>query len=300
MYCENCGKLIEAGNKFCPYCGTKLVGTEEKVEEEISHEIRTDEIPEQEIPKRSTMQDNMEEKQVNQRESTEEKTVQKNSGNPKGAVIENPGVPKKQSHLIRNVVIAVAALCVVGYAVSRSQNKNKLSQEKIDIITELKENAPLQSEYFEQWDGTIYSFCNGDKWKIKYSDENVSVRITEPEIQECLSGWFDTDNLGNDGTFAYIFNKNQINIYLDVDTSEGNISILMYDVGKDEYTLMSDGDTYYISDELKDYLNTYGLSEILLDDVDKFRTDISSMDLTVQDILKLDNTDIEKYLAKDK
>ena len=53
----------------------------------------------------------------------------------------------------------------------------------------------------------------------------------------------------------------------------------MYDVGKDEYTLMSDGDTYYISDELKDYLNTYGLSEILLDGVDKFRTDISSMDL---------------------
>lgn len=38
MYCENCGKLIEEGNKFCPYCGTKLVGTEEKVEEEISHE----------------------------------------------------------------------------------------------------------------------------------------------------------------------------------------------------------------------------------------------------------------------
>lgn len=47
MYCENCGKLIEEGNKFCPYCGTKLVGTEEKVEKEISHEIRTDKIPEQ-------------------------------------------------------------------------------------------------------------------------------------------------------------------------------------------------------------------------------------------------------------
>ena len=68
MYCENCGKLIEEGNKFCPYCGTKLVGTEEKVEEEIPHEIQTDKIPEQEIPKRNTMQDNMEEKQVNQRE----------------------------------------------------------------------------------------------------------------------------------------------------------------------------------------------------------------------------------------
>ena len=88
MYCKNCGKLVEEGNKFCPYCGTKLVGTEEKVEKEISHEIRTDKIPEQEIPKRNTMQDNMEEKQVNQRKSTEEKNVQENSCNSQGSAVQ--------------------------------------------------------------------------------------------------------------------------------------------------------------------------------------------------------------------
>ena len=300
MYCENCGKLIEEGNKFCPYCGTKLVGTEEKVEKEISHEIRTDKIPDQEIPKRNTMQDNIEEKQVNQRESTEEKNVQKNSGNPKGSVIENPGVPKKQSHLIRNVVIAAAALCVVGYAVSGSQNKNRLSQEKMDIIEKLKENTSLQSEYFEQWDETIYHFENGDKWNLQYSEENVSVSIAEPEIQECLSGWFDKDNLGNDGTFAYRFTDNDINIYFDTEIPEGNLTIVMYDVGKDEYTLMIDGDKYTITDELKDYLDQYGLREIMLNDVNEFRDDLSSMDLTTQDLLKLDNTDIAKYLEKGK
>ena len=287
MYCENCGKLIEEGNKFCPYCGTKLVGTEEKVEKEISHEIRTDKIPEQEIPKRNTLQDNMEEKQVNQRESTEEKNVQENSGNTQGAAVEKQGAPKKQSHLIRNVVIAAVALCVVGYAVSGSQNKNRLSQEKMDIIEKLKENTSLQSEYFEQWDETIYHFENGDKWNLQYSEENVSVSIAEPEIQECFSTCIGTDELGNDGTFAYRFTDNDINIYFDTEIPEGNLTIVMYDVGKDEYTLMIDGDKYTITDELKDYLDQYGLREIMLNDVNEFRDDLSSMDLTTQDLLKL-------------
>lgn len=300
MYCENCGKLIEEGNKFCPYCGTKLVGTEEKVEKEISHEIRTDKISEQEIPKRNTMQDNMEEKQVNQRESTEEKNVQENSGNTQGAAVEKQGAPKKQSHLIRNVVIAAVALCVVGYAVSGSQNKNRLSQEKMDIIEKLKENTSLQSEYFEQWDETIYHFENGDKWNLQYSEENVSVSIAEPEIQECFSTCIGTDELGSDGTFAYRFTDNDINIYFDTEIPEGNLTIVMYDVGKDEYTLMIDGDKYTITDELKDYLDQYGLREIMLNDVNEFRDDLSSMDLTTQDLLKLDNTDIAKYLEKGK
>ena len=300
MYCENCGKLIEEGNKFCPYCGTKLVGTEEKVEKEISHEIRTDKIPEQEIPKRNTIHDNMEEKQVNQRESTEEKTVQENSRSTQGAAVEKQGAPKKQSHLIRNVVIAAVALCVVGYAVSGSQNKNRLSQEKMDIIEKLKENTSLQSEYFEQWDETIYHFENGDKWNLQYSEENVSVSIAEPEIQECFSTCIGTDELGNDGTFAYRFTDNDINIYFDTEIPEGNLTIVMYDVGKDEYTLMIDGDKYTITDELKDYLDQYGLREIMLNDVNEFRDDLSSMDLTTQDLLKLDNTDIAKYLEKGK
>ena len=242
----------------------------------------------------------MEEKQVNQRESTEEKTVQENSGSTQGAAVEKQGAPKKQSHLIRNVVIAAVALCVVGYAVSGSQNKNRLSQEKMDIIEKLKENTSLQSEYFEQWDETIYHFENGDKWNLQYSEENVSVSIAEPEIQECFSTCIGTDELGNDGTFAYRFTDNDINIYFDTEIPEGNLTIVMYDVGKDEYTLMIDGDKYTITDELKDYLDQYGLREIMLNDVNEFRDDLSSMDLTTQDLLKLDNTDIAKYLEKGK
>lgn len=167
MYCENCGKLIEEGNKFCPYCGTKVIETENKVEKEVLPEAQTDGATVQEKPKENTKQDNME---------------------------KNQDVPKKKSHLVRNVVIAAAALCVVGYAVSGNQNKNKLSPEKTDIIEKLKENTSLQSEYFEQWDGTNYSFYKGDDWEVRYSEENVSVRIAEPEIQECFSACIGTKN----------------------------------------------------------------------------------------------------------
>ncbi|MDD5804500.1 MULTISPECIES: zinc ribbon domain-containing protein [unclassified Ruminococcus] len=273
MYCKNCGKLVEEGNKFCPYCGTKVIETENKVEKAVLDEAQTDGATVQEKPKENTKQDNME---------------------------ENQDVPKKKSHLVRNVVIAVAALCVVGYAVSGSQNKNKLSQEKTDIIEKLKENTSLQSEYFEQWDGTNYSFYKGDDWEVRYSEENVSVRIAEPEIQECFSTCIGTDELGNDGTFAYRLTDNDINIYLDTEIPEGNLTIVMYDVAKDEYTLMIDGDKYTITDELKDYLDQYGLREIMLNDVNEFKDDLSSMDLTTQDLLKLDNTDIAKYLEKGK
>ncbi|WP_368368716.1 hypothetical protein [Ruminococcus sp. RTP21358st1_G6_RTP21358_211008] len=250
-----------------------MIETENKVEKEVLPEAQTDGATVQEKPKENTKQDNME---------------------------KNQDVPKKKSHLVRNVVIAAAALCVVGYAVSGNQNKNKLSPEKTDIIEKLKENTSLQSEYFEQWDGTNYSFYKGDDWEVRYSEENVSVRIAEPEIQECFSACIGTDELGNDGTFAYRFTDNDINIYFDTEIPEGNLTIVMYDVGKDEYTLMIDGDKYTITDELKDYLDQYGLREIMLNDVNEFKDDLSSMDLTTQDLLKLDNADIAKYLEKGK
>ena len=63
MYCENCGKLIEEGNKFCPYCGTKVIETENKVEKEVLPEAQTDRATVQEKPKENTKQDNMEKNQ---------------------------------------------------------------------------------------------------------------------------------------------------------------------------------------------------------------------------------------------
>lgn len=63
MYCKNCGKLVEEGNKFCPYCGTKVIETENKVEKAVLDEAQTDGATVQEKPKENTKQDNMEENQ---------------------------------------------------------------------------------------------------------------------------------------------------------------------------------------------------------------------------------------------
>ena len=272
MNCKNCGKLVEGNDKFCPYCGAKMIETEEEKKTEDQREMKGEEQMEEKI---------------------EEKTEEKNA-------VETEEKTGKKSHLLRNVAIAAVALCAIGYAVSGSKNKSNLSPQKTEIIEKLKENAPLQSTYFELWDGTTYSFVNDDKWEVRYSEENVSVRITEPEIQECLSDGFGTEKLGNDGTFAYIFSEDQINIYLDTEITEGNLTIIMYDIGLEKCTLMIDGEEYYASDELKEYLDQYGLYETLQEDIDQFRDDLSSMDLTVQDILLLKDTDIAKYLEKDK
>lgn len=51
MYCENCGKLIEEGNKFCPYCGTKLVGTEEKLRKRFRMKYELTKYPNRKYPK---------------------------------------------------------------------------------------------------------------------------------------------------------------------------------------------------------------------------------------------------------
>ncbi len=268
MNCKNCGKLVEGNDKFCPYCGAKMIETEEEKKTEVQQETKGEEKMEEKIEEKNAVE-------------TEEKTG-------------------KKPHLLRNVAIAAVALCAIGYAVSGSKNKSNLSPQKTEIIEKLKENAPLQSTYFELWDGTTYSFVNDDKWEIRYADETISVRIPEKEIQECLSNRFGTDELGNDGTFAYILGKNKINIYLDTEISEGTLTFIGYDVGEDEYTLTIDGEDYYASDDLKEYLDQYGLYETLLDDVEKFREDLSSMDLKFQDILLLDATDIAKYLEKDK
>ena len=272
MNCKNCGNLVEGNDKFCPYCGAKMIETEEEKKTEDQREMKGEEQMEEKI---------------------EEKTEEKNA-------VETEEKTGKKSHLLRNVAIAAVALCAIGYAVSGSKNKSNLSPQKTDIIEKLKEHAPLQSTYFELWDGTTYSFVNDDKWEVRYADETISVRIPEKEIQECLSNRFGTDELGNDGTFAYILGKNKINIYLDTEISEGTLTFIGYDVGEDEYTLTIDGEDYYASDDLKEYLDQYGLYETLLDDVEKFREDLSSMDLKFQDILLLDATDIAKYLEKDK
>ena len=276
MYCKKCGNEIKDNEKFCSNCGAERPSIEDD-EKEITEKIPLD--------KNDISQESVEEKTADA-----EKSVQEHAATGESKT-------EKKPNTIRNIIFAVLAICIIGYAFSSCGSGGKLSSEKTKIITTLKNKADFRTEYVDEWKETFYRFTYDDKWALQYTENGCSVRIDEPLVQSCFADWFSDTEIGNDSTFAYSLADNCVNMYFDYETpTEGNLSIVMYNIDKDEYTLMIDGDKYAVSDELNDYLKEYGLNKILRQDINDFKTDLSAMDLTLQDLEQINYKDLEKYM----
>lgn len=276
MYCRNCGNEMKDNEKFCSHCGAARPVLKNNVEETV----------EQKTP------DNKETSQ-----SVVEEKKEMNNTLPGQTEKENNKSEKKPNKA-RNIVLGVVAVCVIGYILSSCGNGKKLSSEKMEVITALKENTDFSTEYIEQWKETFYHFNYNDEWRLQYTKENCSVSINEALVDDCFTGWFGDIETGNDGTFAYIPAENCVRMYFDAETSEGKLTIVMYDINKDEYTLRVDGDDYGVSDEFNSYLKQYGLSRILRGDIDDFKRDLSTMDLTIKDLSQINDADLAKYMKE--
>ena len=53
-----------------------------------------------------------------------------------------------------------------------------------------------------------------------------------------------------------------------------------------------------VSDEFNSYLKQYGLSRILRGDIDDFKRDLSTMDLTIKDLSQINDADLAKYMKE--
>lgn len=267
---------MKDNEKFCSHCGAARPVLKNNVEETV----------EQKTP------DNKETSQ-----SVVEEKKEMNNTLPGQTEKENNKSEKKPNKA-RNIVLGVVAVCVIGYILSSCGNGKKLSSEKMEVITALKENTDFSTEYIEQWKETFYHFNYNDEWRLQYTKENCSVSINEALVDDCFTGWFGDIETGNDGTFAYIPAENCVRMYFDAETSEGKLTIVMYDINKDEYTLRVDGDDYGVSDEFNSYLKQYGLSRILRGDIDDFKRDLSTMDLTIKDLSQINDADLAKYMKE--
>ena len=267
---------MKDNEKFCSHCGAARPVLKNNVEETV----------EQKTP------DNKETSQ-----SVVEEKKEMNNTLPGQTEKENNKSEKKPNKA-RNIVLGVIAVCVIGYIFSSCGNGKKLSSEKMEVITALKENTDFSTEYIEQWKETFYHFNYNDEWRLQYTKENCSVSINEALVDDCFTGWFGDIETGNDGTFAYIPAENCVRMYFDAETSEGKLTIVMYDINKDEYTLRVDGDDYGVSDEFNSYLKQYGLSRILRGDIDDFKRDLSTMDLTIKDLSQINDADLAKYMKE--
>ena len=275
MYCRNCGNEMKDNEKFCSRCGAKSPLLKNNVEEVVEPKAPDGKEAPQDVVEKNEMKDTL-----------------------PGQTEKENNKSEKKPNKARNIVLGVVAVCVIGYILSSCGNGKKLSSEKMEVITALKENTDFSTEYIEQWKETFYHFNYNDEWRLQYTKENCSVSINEALVDDCFTGWFGDIETGNDGTFAYIPAENCVRMYFDAETSEGKLTIVMYDINKDEYTLRVDGDDYGVSDEFNSYLKQYGLSRILRGDIDDFKRDLSTMDLTIKDLSQINDADLAKYMKE--
>ena len=140
------------------------------------------------------------------------------------------------------------------------------------------------------------TFSYEDSWNLIYTTENEFVEFYEPEVTDCFTGCFGTYDFGNDGTFTYDLDENEIRIYFDYETVDGNLSILNYNIDDEELTLRIDGDIYEPAEEFEDYIDEYGLINVLEGRIDQFESNLEANGLSLDDVRDVSYDYIKEYV----
>ena len=182
-----------------------------------------------------------------------------------------------------------------------NSNDNSLSKEARKTFDILQKNTGLEKDENEQGDVEKYIFPYEGKWSLEYVKEKAFVRFISQDVYDCFAGRFSEDAIEYAGQFAYGFDGTTVNIYTDIDLGEeGNLSIVTYDLQNQSYILMVDGEKYDISDSFRDYLNEYGLPEILESAIEGFQSDMQTMGLTKNALESLSLDSITQLVAENK
>lgn len=140
------------------------------------------------------------------------------------------------------------------------------------------------------------SFSYGESWNLIYTTENEFVEFYEPDVTDCFAGYFETYDFGNDGTFTYDLDENAIRMYFEYETVDGNLSIINYNIDDEELTLMIDGDRYEPTEEFEDYIDGYGLIDVLEGRIRQFESNLEANDLSMDDVRDVTYDYIKEYV----
>lgn len=213
----------------------------------------------------------------------------------------------KRNTISTYIFVAITAV-MIPYGIEQAENEksvaisllntNIISEQTFDI---LKEKTTLEKTENDQGDVDKYIFDYNGKWSLEYLEEKVFVRFISKDVYDCLAGRFSEDAIIYANQFAYGFDDTAVNVYTDIDLGEeGNLSIITYDFHDQSYILMIDGEKYGISDSFRDYLNEYGLPEILQSTIEGFESDIKTMGLTRYELEELNLDKISQFVVEDK
>jgi len=194
---------------------------------------------------------------------------------------------KKNKGIVPKILWFAGAVVVLLLLVSFLADNGKEAKETVEKLAQFTE---IES------DEVKVRFCYDGIWYLDYTTENEVVRLTSSEAYDCLAECCGTDSFGNDGTFCYDLDDNKIIVYMDYDTAEGNISILIYERDSEKYSLLLDGEHCDSSSELEKYLDGAGFPAIMSDAIEAFEADLREHDLTMEEVMHLDYKKVKRSL----
>lgn len=194
---------------------------------------------------------------------------------------------KKKKGIVSKILFFAGAVVVVLILVLFLSDNGKEAKETVKKLAQFTE---IES------DEVGVRFHYADIWYLDYTTENEVVRLTSSEAYDCLAEYCGTDSFGNDGTFCYDFDDNKIMVYMDYETAEGNISILIYERDSEKYSLLSDGEHYNSSSELKEYLDRAGFPAMMSDAIEAFEADLREHGLTMEEVSHLNYKKVRSCL----
>lgn len=208
-------------------------------------------------------------------------------GNP-GAqgTVQPPPAAKKKNEILRKWWFWAAVIIFAGTVIVFAIN---------DISAEETVEKLQKFTYIDTTDERC-TFSYEDSWNLIYTTENEFVEFYEPEVTDCFTGCFGTYDFGNDGTFTYDLDENEIRIYFDYETVDGNLSILNYNIDDEELTLRIDGDIYEPAEEFEDYIDEYGLINVLEGRIDQFESNLEANGLSLDDVRDVSYDYIKEYV----
>ena len=85
-------------------------------------------------------------------------------------------------------------------------------------------------------------------------------------------------------------------MYFEYETVDGNLSIINYNIDDEELTLMIDGDRYEPTEEFEDYIDGYGLIDVLEGRIRQFESNLEANDLSMDDVRDVTYDYIKEYV----
>lgn len=182
------------------------------------------------------------------------------------------------------VIIAIIVLLVI--AINFSNKETRKTIEKLSEFTNVEQ------------DGDRYLFSYNDKWVLNYLSDNQIVRISDPQIFNCLSSFFGSQDIGNDGTFVYNWEDKSYYAYVDCKADDKEVSIVEYSIKKEQWILKEDDEWYELTKNGKKNMDNCGLEAIMKQDVKDFESDLNKYGLMLDDVQAVFYSDIKKYYSK--